>query len=45
VRRELAENGDLLLRRMTVAEPERQPLAQALAQTPSWLDPETGGPK
>jgi biotin-(acetyl-CoA carboxylase) ligase len=45
VRRELAENGDLLLRRMTVAEPERQALVQALSQVPSWLDPETGGPK
>jgi hypothetical protein len=45
VRRELAENGDLLLRRMTVAEPERCTLTQALAQAPSWLDPETGGPK
>jgi hypothetical protein len=45
VRRELAENGDLLLRRMTVAEPVRRTLTQTLAQAPSWLDPETGGPK
>jgi len=45
VRRELADNGDLLLRRMTVAEPERHVLAHALAAPPSWLDPETGGPK
>jgi biotin-(acetyl-CoA carboxylase) ligase len=45
VRRELADNGDLLLSRLTVAEPERHALAQALAQPPSWLDPETGGPK
>jgi biotin-(acetyl-CoA carboxylase) ligase len=45
VRRELADNGDLLLRRMTVTQPERQPLAQALAQQPSWLDPQTGGPR
>src|SRR5262245_37480205 len=45
VRRELGENGDLLLRRMTVAEPERHVLTHALAQPPSWLDPETGGPK
>jgi biotin/lipoate A/B protein ligase family protein len=45
VRRELAENGDLRLRRMTVAEPERDALAEALAQAPSWLDPQTGGPK
>jgi biotin-(acetyl-CoA carboxylase) ligase len=45
VRRELAENGDLLLRRMTVAEPECHTLAQALARVPSWFDPESGGPK
>jgi biotin-(acetyl-CoA carboxylase) ligase len=44
VRRELVDNGDLLLRRMTVAEPERHVLTHALAQAPSWLDPETGGP-
>lgn len=43
VRRDLADNGDLLLRRMTVAAPERRSLVQALA-TPSWLDPATGGP-
>jgi hypothetical protein len=42
---DLAENGDLLLRRMTAAEPERHALAQTLAQAPSWLDPATGGPK
>ena len=41
MRRELAENGDLVVRRMTDAEPERR----ALTQTPSWLDPATGGPK
>jgi biotin-(acetyl-CoA carboxylase) ligase len=45
VRRELAGNGDLLLRRMTVTEPERRPLTEALAGAPSWLDPATGGPK
>jgi biotin-(acetyl-CoA carboxylase) ligase len=45
VRRELADNGDVLLRRMTVAEPERHVLTHALAQVPSWLDSETGGPK
>jgi biotin-(acetyl-CoA carboxylase) ligase len=45
VRRDLAENGDLILRRMTDAAPERRALAQALAQVPSWLDPATGGPK
>ena len=45
VRRDLAENGDLILRRMMDAAPERHALAQALAQMPSWLDPATGGPK
>jgi biotin-(acetyl-CoA carboxylase) ligase len=45
VRRDLAENGDLILRRMTDAAPERRALAQALAQAPTWLDPATGGPK
>ena len=45
VRRELVDNGDLLLRRMAVAEPERHVLTHALAQAPSWRDPETGGPK
>jgi biotin-(acetyl-CoA carboxylase) ligase len=45
VRRDLAENGDLIIRRMTDAAPERRALAQALAQPPSWLDPATGGPR
>jgi hypothetical protein len=45
VRRELAENGDLLIRRMLAPAPERHALAQALAAAPSWLDPATGGPK
>jgi biotin-(acetyl-CoA carboxylase) ligase len=45
VRRDLAENGDLILRRMTDAAPERCALARALGQGPSWLDPATGGPK
>jgi biotin-(acetyl-CoA carboxylase) ligase len=45
VRRDLGENGDLILRRMMDAAPERCALAQALAQMPSWLDPATGGPK
>jgi biotin-(acetyl-CoA carboxylase) ligase len=43
VRRELAENGDLLIRRMN-GEEERRPLAPALAQ-PSWLDAATGVPR
>jgi biotin-(acetyl-CoA carboxylase) ligase len=45
VRRDLAENGDLIVRRATDAAPERRVLAEALAQAPSWLDPTTGGPR
>jgi len=44
VRRDLADNGDLLLRRMGKVTVERRPLLPALAQ-PSWLDPATGGPR
>jgi biotin/lipoate A/B protein ligase family protein len=44
VRRDLADNGDLLVRRMGKTAPERRPLLPALAQ-PSWLDPATGGPR
>ncbi len=44
LRRGLADNGDLLVRRTATAEPERRSLADALA-TPSWLDPVTGGPR
>ena len=40
VRRDIAEDGDLLVRRMDKT--ERLSLVRALAQ-PSWLDPETGG--
>jgi biotin-(acetyl-CoA carboxylase) ligase len=43
-RQAIAEDGDLLIRRMGSAEPERRPLRPALA-TPSWLDPQTGGPR
>ncbi len=43
VSREIDLNGDLLVRRVGQAEVERRPLLPALA-TPSWLDPETGGP-
>jgi len=42
VRRDLAEDGDLLLRRMDAT--ERRSLVDALAQ-PAWLDPSTGGPR
>ena len=44
VRRDIDENGDLLVRRPGKAEPERMTLASALA-APSWLDPKTGGPR
>lgn len=49
VRRDIDDNGDLLVRRMGQkesgkVEPERRRLIPALA-TPSWLDPKTGGPK
>lgn len=40
--RGLADNGDLLLKRGV--ETQRQSLVAALAQ-PSWLDPDTGGPR
>ena len=43
-RGELAENGDLLIRRAGQAGPQRLSLIDALA-APSWLDPATGGPK
>jgi len=44
VRRDIADNGDFLVRRAGKAAMERQPLVAALAQ-PSWLDPATGGPR
>jgi biotin-(acetyl-CoA carboxylase) ligase len=44
VRRDIDENGDLLVRRMGKSEPERLALIPALA-TPSWLDPQTRGPR
>jgi biotin-(acetyl-CoA carboxylase) ligase len=44
VRREIEENGDLLLRRVGRSDAERLPLRPALA-VPSWLDPATGGPR
>lgn len=43
-RREIDDNGDLLLRRAGAPRIERRALLRALAQ-PSWLDPETGGPR
>jgi hypothetical protein len=44
VRRDIDDNGDLLVRRMSAPTIERRSLVQALAQ-PSWLDPATGGPR
>ncbi len=44
VRRDIDDNGDLLVRRMGSTEVERRALAPALA-VPSWLDPHTGGPR
>jgi hypothetical protein len=44
VRREIADNGDLLVRRPGETEVERRALVPALAQ-PSWFDPRTGGPR
>jgi len=44
VRRDIDENGDLLVRRAGKTEVERRRLVPALA-TPSWLDPGTAGPR
>lgn len=44
VRRDIDDNGDLLLRRMGNAQVERRLLIPALA-APSWLDPATRGPR
>jgi biotin-(acetyl-CoA carboxylase) ligase len=43
VRREIAENGDLLILRASKASPERHALLPALVRT-AWRDPATGGP-
>jgi biotin-(acetyl-CoA carboxylase) ligase len=44
VRRDIDENGDLLLRRAGKVAAERRSLTHALA-VPSWLNPATGGPR
>ncbi|MFN3350668.1 biotin/lipoate--protein ligase family protein [Pseudorhodoplanes sp.] len=44
IRRDLDDNGDLLVRRAGKVETERRKLVPALA-VPSWLDPRTGGPR
>lgn len=43
-RREIDDNGDLLVRRVASEAVERRPLIPALAN-PSWLDPASGGPR
>jgi len=44
LRRDIDDNGDLILRRTGHAEVERRRLVPALA-APSWIDPATGGPR
>lgn len=44
MRRDIDENGDLLVRRMGKTDIERRKLLPLLQQ-PSWLDPETRGPR
>ena len=44
MRREIVDNGDLLIRRVGKTDVERRDLLTALA-TPSWLDPKTRGPR
>lgn len=43
-RRDIDDNGDLLVRRIGKTESQRRELVEAL-KTPSWLDPQTRGPK
>jgi hypothetical protein len=44
LRRDIDDNGDLLVQRYGKPDVERRPLAAALA-TPDWLDPATRGPR
>jgi biotin/lipoate A/B protein ligase family protein len=44
LRRDLAENGDLIVARVATSQSAQRPLVDALA-TPSWLDPVTRGPR
>jgi biotin-(acetyl-CoA carboxylase) ligase len=44
LRRDIDDNGDLLIRRMGKVEFERQQLLPRLAE-PAWFDPATGGPR
>jgi Biotin/lipoate A/B protein ligase family len=44
LRRDIDDNGDLLVRRLGKVDVERRSLERALAE-PSWLDPASGGPR
>ncbi|MCC6887039.1 MAG: hypothetical protein IT536_00660 [Hyphomicrobiales bacterium] len=44
IRRDIDDNGDLLVRRMAAGAPVRHSLVAALSRL-SWLDPQTGGPR
>ena len=44
VRRDIDENGDLLVRRMAHARSPSGARSSSALATPSWLDPATGGP-
>jgi hypothetical protein len=44
LRRDIGDDGDLLVRRMGKTETERRKLAPLLA-APSWYDPQARGPK
>ena len=44
MRRDIDDNGDLLVRRVGKPDAERRSLVAALA-TPIWLDPATRGPR
>jgi len=44
IRRDIDDNGDLLVHKVGLPRPERHSLVAALT-APSWLDPATGGPR
>jgi hypothetical protein len=43
-RRDIDEDGDLIVRWVGPGDPERRSLVAAMA-APAWLDPATGGPR
>jgi len=45
VNRNIDDNGDLLVRRISKADIERRTLLPLLRAAPSWFDPEAGGPR